>query len=111
VRINASGAYYWRYLVRSFAYIDLVFVDTPIANHSLVRRLETMAEMSDLTVRIERVRAFLSYLGRKEAEDLATSAERAGPFQEPLVEQILRQIEAEIRVISKKVGGVDLYGP
>jgi hypothetical protein len=104
VRITASGAYYWKYLVRSFAYIDLVFVDTPMADHAVVRRLEAMAETSDMIVRFTRVRAFLEYLERKENEELAISAARVGPFQEPLVKGIRRQIEAEIKVIAKKVG-------
>jgi hypothetical protein len=110
IRITAAGAYYWRYLVRSFAYLDLVFVDTPISDLPTVKRLEKMAEMTDMTVRFERVRVFLEYLQRKEQEDLAISAERAGPFQEPLIEQIRRQIEAEIKHISKKVGVKDVHG-
>src|SRR5262249_10630273 len=36
VRVTAAGAYYWRYLVRSFAYVDLVLVDTPLADHTVV---------------------------------------------------------------------------
>jgi hypothetical protein len=111
VRITASGAYYWRYLIRSFSYVDLVFVDTPIADIPLSRRLASLAEMSDMTVRFERVRAFLEYLSKKERDELAGAAARGGPFTEALVPQLSEQIEHEIAVISEKLGGRDLYGP
>ena len=109
IRITAAGSYYWRYLVRSFAYVDLVLVDTPVADHSIARKLATMAELTDMTVRFERVRCFIDYLRRKEAVDLAIVAERAGPFQEALIPQIEHQIEAEIKVISRKVHVPDIY--
>ncbi len=104
VRITAAGAYYWRYLVRSFAYVDLVFVDTPMADHALVRRLESMAESTDMVVRFERVLTFVEYLQRKETEELALSAERVGPFQEQLLGPIRKQLDREIKLISKKLG-------
>lgn len=111
VRITAAGAYYWRYLIRSFAYVDLVFVDTPIADKGLASRLATMAELTDLTTRFERVRAFLSYLLQREAAELSRVAARVGAFQEALIPGILRQIEEEIRVICGKTGIADRYGP
>jgi hypothetical protein len=104
LRITAAGAYYWRYLVRSFAYVDLVFVDTPLADHSLVRRLETMADKTDMTIRFERVRLFLDYIARKEREELEISAERAGPFQEGLLPKIRTTIDAEMTPIGRKFG-------
>ena len=84
LRITAAGAYYWRYLVRSFAYIDLVFVDTPLADFAVVKRLENAADKTDLPSRLERVETFLDHVTHKESEELQVSAERAGPFQEPL---------------------------
>ena len=110
VRITASGAYYWRYLVRSFSYVDLVLVDTPIADIPLARRLANLAEMTDMTVRFERVRAFLEYLEKREGDELAAAAVRVGPFQEALVPTLRTQIEKEIGLISGKLGGRDLYG-
>jgi len=104
VRITASGAYYWRYLVRSFAYMDLVFVDTPIADHNVVRRLEALVDKTDMTSRFERVRIFLEYISKKEQEELQVSAERAGPFQEGLMPKIRTKIEAEMGLISRKLG-------
>ena len=104
LRITAAGAYYWRYFVRSFAYIDLVFVDTPLTDHVVVRHLEKLADTTDIITRIERVRAFLEYLEKREQEELQVSAERGGPFQEFLMPQILAKIEAEMGLIRKKLG-------
>jgi hypothetical protein len=64
--------------------------------------------MTDMTVRFERVRAFLGYLELREADELAVAATR-GPFQEALMPQLMQQVEAEIELVSKKVGG-DIYG-
>lgn len=111
VRVTAAGAYYWRYLVRAFSYIDLVLVDTPVADIALARRLGSLAEMTDLTVRFGRVRAYLEYLQIKETAELAFAAARIGPFQEALMPQVCEQVESEIRLISKKVPHTDVYGP
>lgn len=111
IRLTAAGAYYWRYLVRSFAYIDLVYVDTPLGDHTVARRLALMADKSDMTVRFERVRAFFEYLARCEAQELAVVAERVGPFAEPLMPEINQRIESEIRVIARKTRTPDEFGP
>ena len=76
-RITAAGAYYWRYLIRSFAYADLVFVDTPISSESLARNLAEMADTTEMAARFERVRLFLEYLAEKESAELS-SVRRAG---------------------------------
>ena len=110
VRVTAAGAYYWRYLVRSFAYIDLVLVDTPLADIPLAKNLAGLAEITDMTVRFERVRAYLDYLRAREMSELAAAAARVGPFQEALLPQLRKQVESEIAVISRKLGGVDVYG-
>lgn len=110
IRVTAAGAYYWRYLVRAFSYCDLMFVDTPIADISLARRLATMAEMVDMTVRFERVRAFLSYLEARERDELALAAARTGLFQEALMPQVCERVESEIKLISKKLPRTDIYG-
>ncbi|MCI0427744.1 MAG: hypothetical protein L0Z46_07000, partial [Nitrospiraceae bacterium] len=110
LRITAAGAYYWRYFVRSFAYVDLVFVDTPLADHTVVKQLETLADTTDMLTRMQRVRLFIEYLARKEQEELQISAERAGPFQELLIPKIRTKIEAEMGLIRKKLGLHDPRG-
>jgi hypothetical protein len=111
IRITAAGSYYWRYLVRSFAYIDLIYVDTPLDDRALVRRLAQMTDKVDIVVRMERVRAFLDHLSRKEAQELAIANARAVAFREPLMLPIRKQIEAEILVIAKKTNTKDMFGP
>jgi hypothetical protein len=111
LRITSAGAYYWRYLVRSFAYIDLVYVDTPLADHAVVRRLAQMTDKADIVVRLERVRAFVEYLTRMERQELVAANTRAVVFTEPLMGDIKKQIETEIKVISKKTKVKDVFGP
>ena len=68
VRITATGAYYWSFLVRSFAYLDLVLVDTPCSDDNLARELGRFSELrkEDYTLsrymnyRIDRVELFLT---------------------------------------------------
>jgi hypothetical protein len=103
LRITAAGAYYWRYLVRSFAYVDLVFVDTPVSDEAAARKMADLAEASHLLARFERVRTFLGYLREREEEELAMIAERVGPFQEALLPSIRDRIDREIRIISRKL--------
>ena len=88
-----------------------MLVDTPVTDIALARRLRSLAEMTDLTIRFERVRAYLEYLQSKEAAELAFAAARSGPFQEALMPQVCEQVESEIRLISKKVPHTDVYGP
>jgi len=108
LRITAAGAYYWRYLVRSFAYVDLVLVDTPLADQTLVRHLESLVDTTEMASRFDRVESFLEYIARKEADELQLSAERAGPFQEALMPKIRDQIATEIGSIRRKTGVHDL---
>jgi hypothetical protein len=101
-RITASGAYYWKYLSRSFAYIDLVFVDTPVANKELARKLAHLAMETEMPERFNRVRLFMGYLARKEEEELLEVSQRTGPFREALVPQIIHQVEDETDGIRRK---------
>lgn len=104
VRITASGLYYWKYLVRSFAYLDLVFVDTPLVERELAKSLAQLAQETDMPSRFERVRAFLDYLGRQEERELADVQVREGPYGAALIPQVRDQIERELLVISQKLG-------
>lgn len=101
-RITAAGAYYWKYLVRAFSYLDLVFVDTPLGDRELARRLGEFAKFVDLDVRFERVDMFLSYLVKMEAEELKESTGRSGPYGESLMKAISKQISDETRVIRER---------
>jgi hypothetical protein len=104
LRISAAGAYYWHYLIRAFAYLDLVYVDTPIANRDLVQHLAGMAEESILTIRFRRVRDFLEYLDQEEKRELSAVDQPENPFATPIIHGIKGQIEKEIVVIMEKTG-------
>ena len=102
LRITAAGAYYWQYLIRAFAYVDLMLVDTPIADQALAERLGEMAEHTEMSVRFSRVNAFLDFLAAKEAAELAVAAERVGPFQEPILPDLKKQVRTEMTKIGTK---------
>jgi hypothetical protein len=107
LRIAASGAYYWKYLARAFAYMDLVFVDTPLADRELAHQLARLTDEAEMTIRFQRVRLFMKYLTDRENEELLESARRTGPYQDALMTEIARQIEEEIKVIRQKVNRKD----
>jgi hypothetical protein len=81
IRVTSAGWYYLRYLVNSFAYLDLVLQDTPINNLAVARRLtesvsavDNLGDREDnklerLRVRFERVKEFLAYLEAEEAAE------------------------------------------
>jgi len=116
LKITATGAYYWAYLVRSFAYHDLILVDTPLRDESLARELAQASELrkEDYTlkefieIRIRRVRRFLEYLTQCEAEEMAIAAKQSGPYTEMLCDGIRQQLEEEIARIRKKTGAKDV---
>jgi hypothetical protein len=104
LRVSASGMYYFKYLVRAFAYLDLVFVDTPLRDRELAYSLARLAQngTDDFEARFDRVRAFLDYLGQEDSAEIGRSIERSGPYVECLVPAIRDQIEQEIQVIKQK---------
>jgi hypothetical protein len=104
LRITAAGAYYWRYLVRSFAYLDLVFVDTPLSDRTVARRLADLGESNEIKGRLERVRIFLKFLEDSERAELTESSRRSGPYVDSLMQEVRIQIENEIKVIRKRLG-------
>lgn len=108
LRISASGAYYWQYLIRSFAYLDLVYIDTPFVNKLDADRLAGMSGHADLTVRFERVRCFLDILKTEENLEIAEVVKRGGPYASRLIPDIIEQIEKEIAEIVRKTGAFDL---
>lgn len=110
IKVSAAGAYYWHYLIRAFAYLDLVFIDTPIADQGVAKTLATMADLSDMNVRFERVRAFLAYMEKCERDELQLVTQRGGVFKEALIPQIRDQVEAELRVVAKRTKVRDQFG-
>jgi hypothetical protein len=108
IRVGASGAYYWRFLIRAFSYVDLVFVDTAVDDESLAQKLAQLATISDLSVRFERVRLFLDHLAHREKTELQGSIRRDGVYSSALMPEIIEQIEREIADIRTRTGAPDL---
>ena len=108
LRVSASGVYYWKYLTRAFAYLDLIWVDTAIGNQNVARKMASMADSTDVVVRFGRVRTFLDYLEREEDEELLEVAQRSGPYREQVIRTLRVQVESEIALISKKIDGAEV---
>ncbi len=108
LRVSASGLYYFKYLTRAFAYLDLVFVDTPVRDKELASELARLAQVGsdEFDARFNRVRLFLAYLEREDEQEISRSAERSGPYTECLIPAIRRQIEQEIDVIVGKTAPI-----
>jgi hypothetical protein len=60
-RPTPRGQYYATKLVRSFVYVDAICIDTPVVGAEALRALP---DVSDLTGRTSRARAFTAYLGK-----------------------------------------------
>ena len=69
-KLTECGSYYLQDLINRFPYLDLVWVDTPIADIDLVKQLRLMIEQTDLSVRFKRTEAFLSYLIEMEDKEM-----------------------------------------
>lgn len=110
VRTTSSGWYYSTFLVKSFAYLDLVLQDTPLDDSEVERSLRTLVTQVDnltdrddqklerMHVRVARVRTFLRYLDGQEGReqqrfDLPT---RGGIWADRVVPSISVHIEREI---------------
>jgi hypothetical protein len=111
VRATPSGEYYLTYLSRAFAYVDLVWIDTPLADSALLTELRNLVGLRDRTSRFSRVDAFLAYLSVEEQREhrdfpLLRGADWAGPF----VSKIQSQIEREKRFIRGRLARYDHWG-
>jgi hypothetical protein len=108
LRIAASGAYYWLYLARSFAYLDLVYFDTPLVDRDLARRLASMSATTEMQVRFDRVRLFLDYLAASERAEHSAAGDDGAYRASLLVQIIQEQIESEFDWIRRKLADPSL---
>jgi len=69
VRITPTGEYYLTDLIHRFAYLDLIWVDTPIRDQRLVSKLRGLLKKESLDDRFKRTDLFLNYLKEKEEEE------------------------------------------
>jgi len=109
VRITTSGRYYMDYLVKSFAYLDLVWQDTAFASYSVADSLQKSINHLDMELRFERVERFLEYLAQQEQQELGSrnlpsgGQNYYGPFVPVIRGQYLRE-RAVIRSRAKRLG-------
>jgi hypothetical protein len=99
VRITSAGKYYMDYLVRSFAYLDLVWNDTPLSSRALSDELARLIHSTDMTERFWRVEKFLDYLTQAEESELTERALLGfegfyGPFMPGIWAQYRREKDA-----------------
>jgi len=117
VRLTSAGWYYLFYLVRSFAYLDLVLQDTPLNDESTASSLTDLMKQVDnldegggskierTQVRFDRVRQFLDYLAEEEAREdtLYGLSIRGDVWREPFMPDLRAQIEREIAWIERRL--------
>jgi hypothetical protein len=117
IRVTSAGWYYSSYLVRSFAYLDLVLQDTPLddprveeALRGYVQEVDNLSDREDqklerIEKRFTRVRIFLKYLLAEEQREQAEFdlQRRGGIWAEPFVPAIATQIDGELSWILRRV--------
>jgi hypothetical protein len=117
VRVTSAGWYYSNYLVRSFAYLDLVLQDTPLNDprveetlRGYVQEVDNLSDREDqklerVEIRFSRVRLFLKYLLAEEQREQKEFdlQQRGGIWAEPFVPAIAAQIENELSWILRRL--------
>jgi DNA-binding PadR family transcriptional regulator len=74
-RITECGSYYLNKLIKTFAYLDGVWMDTPIADGDVVDKLRSIMDTTLLDVKMKRTRIFLDYLLQMEQNEKARHPE------------------------------------
>jgi hypothetical protein len=117
VRVTAAGWYYVRYLVRTFAYLDLVLQDTPLNDENLEKALrQSVYDVNNLAdkeqekydrmqVRFNRTLWFLDYLAQEEKREFDTfNLQRApAPLCDPFMPTIVRTFRNDREYIEKRL--------
>ena len=103
VRAAPAGEYYLTFLTRAFAYLDLVWVDTPLADTATLTALGELVHARDKNGRFQRVDLFLRYLcAEEEREFRVFPALSRAPWSGPFMPNILKQVESEKRFIAMR---------
>ncbi len=101
--ITASGVYYYKYLATSFAYIDLVHMDTSITDDKLARRFAGMALKKNIDIRIKRTHLFLDLLHKEEDEEKSRLGVTSGSFTAREIPRIRKALLIEMDAIKQKL--------
>jgi hypothetical protein len=102
--ITPTGIYYLDELSRRLVYLDLVWIDTPIADESVEKRLRYMAQEVDMSKRFERTRLFLDYLAKMEKIDFEENPQYYGSDlgKHKFTGQIIRGYEKDVHYIEAR---------
>ena len=72
-KITTNGVYYLNVLSHRFSYLDLMWMDTPVADINLETELRHSIDRTDMSTRFERTDKFLKYLSEMERIDFETN--------------------------------------
>lgn len=105
IRITTSGDYYLNYMANAFAYLDLVWHDTPFNDSGVFDQLVRLIHSTDMEDRFVRVDKFLDYLEGEEERELTrrgllgNEAHLCGPF----IPRIMAHFEKEKSEVKKRL--------
>jgi hypothetical protein len=117
VRVTSAGWYFSTFLVRSFAFLDLVMQDTPLNDplvesklRSYVQQVDNLSDREDqklerMQVRFNRVRTFLDYLDGEESREQKQFElpKRGGIWADAFVPSIKEKVEPQIAWIKRRL--------
>ena len=72
IRITPTGRYYLAFICKLFAYVDLVLLDTPLFDESTYFKIAPYIDSTDISSRLKRCDAFITYLEDQESEEIVT---------------------------------------
>jgi len=112
VKITVTGLYYFEYLVTSFPYLDLAFMDTPICDDKTVRELRnrldvdpTKSKKERMEARFERTKIFLEYLKKMEEDEFKStpSLSYSDIARMQFMESILEKFDEQVAYIRQRI--------
>lgn len=105
-KITQTGIYYLEQLSRRFVYIDLVWMDTPIADDRLERELRYTLHETGTRERFKRAEKFLGYLRNMERADFETNPSyyQSALGHYDFANRIIRGFNSDKRYISQRMG-------
>lgn len=115
IRITAAGWYYLTFLSKSFSYLDLIYVDTPLNSEDVCLQLLKLTRDVDslpdedrrqkLESRFERTRLFLNYLLIEERaeRELFGLDKIGGGIGKTIIDPIISKCEEEIESIKRRL--------
>jgi hypothetical protein len=117
VRVTSAGWFFYRYLIETFAYLDLVLQDTPLNDGQLEKTLRQSVydvnylpdfdekKIERTEARFERVETFIAYLEIEEKRERAQFQldQNKSPIGEPIMSRIRTEFEEERNWIRKRI--------